>query len=253
MDLKEYSLSAPKRHPWEICRVEVLRNILQKFLKTGDLIRVLDIGCGDGYTIAELFKEKQVYIDAVDSNLTEQQAELFSRKYKTIRFYSNLDRLPKENYDIITMLDVIEHVEDDRSFLETVSSYAKPKAILVLTAPAFNSLLSKHDIFLKHYRRYSDLQLRQLVQQTGFSVEASGYLFFSLLVVRFLAIIYDKLVSQFIIRGEHTGVANWNFSKKITYIVVTALKLENSITLWLNHRKVKIPGLSVWTVCIKSQ
>ena len=64
---------------------------------------------------------------------------------------------------------------------------------LLITVPAYQSLFSSHDSFLGHYRRYSNGSLRRLIERSGFKVLDIGYFFGSLLPVRILQVIKERL------------------------------------------------------------
>ncbi len=59
------------------------------------------------------------------------------------------------------MLDVLEHIEDDREALTILYSLLERGGYAVLTVPALQVLWSIHDEVNRHYRRYS----RRLLQQ----------------------------------------------------------------------------------------
>nr|WP_295928095.1 class I SAM-dependent methyltransferase [uncultured Dyadobacter sp.] len=75
--------------------------------------------------------------------------------------------------------DVLEHIENDRAFLENINRLLVPDGRIMLTVPAFNSLWSENDVQLGHFRRYTLSKLSQLLEQTGFEVSYQTY-FFSL-------------------------------------------------------------------------
>lgn len=56
--------------------------------------------------------------------------------------------------DFVTLLDVLEHQEDDREFLRRLVERMSPGAVLLLTVPAFSWLWSGWDMALGHHRRY---------------------------------------------------------------------------------------------------
>ncbi|MCF0071009.1 class I SAM-dependent methyltransferase [Dyadobacter sp. CY261] len=78
--------------------------------------------------------------------------------------------------------DVMEHIKNDRAFLENVNSLLVPNGQIMLTVPAFSSLWSENDVQLGHFRRYTLGQLTDLLTKTGFEVTYKTY-FFSLVWV----------------------------------------------------------------------
>lgn len=75
--------------------------------------------------------------------------------------------------------DVMEHIEDDQTFLENINRLLTPDGRIMLTVPAFQSLWSENDVQLGHFRRYTLTQLSDLLAKAGFRVTYATY-FFSL-------------------------------------------------------------------------
>jgi hypothetical protein len=80
-------------------------------------------------------------------------------------------------YSVVTMLDVIEHIDDSGSFLRGVFDRMEPGGSLVVTVPALQWAFSSWDTELGHYRRYSKKSLRTELTAAGFVVDEVGYLF----------------------------------------------------------------------------
>jgi 2-polyprenyl-3-methyl-5-hydroxy-6-metoxy-1,4-benzoquinol methylase len=64
--------------------------------------------------------------------------------------------------DTIIYIDVLEHIEDDRSEVEKASALLNNSGHLIVLSPAFNSLYSEFDKTIGHYRRYTKKTLRKL-------------------------------------------------------------------------------------------
>jgi SAM-dependent methyltransferase len=77
----------------------------------------------------------------------------------------------------IGLFDVLEHIEDDRTFLQLCRSLEPPGARLYLTVPAFQLLWSGEDKLAGHFRRYRLAKLTQLLESNGYAVEFASYLF----------------------------------------------------------------------------
>lgn len=81
-------------------------------------------------------------------------------------------------YDAILMMDVLEHCPDDLQVLREATDRLRPGGILFITVPAFRQLWSAHDVFLKHFRRYSRRELRELVaRESRLEIESSHYFY----------------------------------------------------------------------------
>jgi hypothetical protein len=78
---------------------------------------------------------------------------------------------------VITMLDVLEHIGDDRAFLTGLAEKMDSGATLLLTVPALPSLWSNWDLSLGHYRRYTKSALSAAVGSLPFEIVEESYLF----------------------------------------------------------------------------
>lgn len=243
MDLKEAGKDDVTRHPWETTRLHALRGILAPRMFEG--MRILDIGCGDGFVAGNLFSSvKDRDITAVDTNLSDESLAKFTAAGSGIAFQREL---PREGaFDVVLLLDVLEHVEDDRSLLKgVVERYLKADGVVMITVPAFNSIYSEHDAFLGHYRRYNLQELVQLASVSGLDTRRSGYLFSSLLLPKL--VLYRMLKTA----ACSEGVGNWQGGRFITRVVELMLKLDNAFLMAAGRLGVKIPGLTGWVLCEK--
>jgi hypothetical protein len=88
------------------------------------------------------------------------------------------------------LFDVIEHIQDDREFLNTIRRHLRPQGRLYVTTPAFSWLWSNEDVLAGHYRRYTERGLRTLCESAGFAVEfvTTFFNFLPLPIVAFRAL-----------------------------------------------------------------
>jgi SAM-dependent methyltransferase len=86
----------------------------------------------------------------------------------------------------IGLFDVIEHIEDDRSYLRSLMPYLRARGRLYITVPAYPSLWSENDVYSGHFRRYTLPSLVQLLGETGYRVELASYFFWCLPLPIFL-------------------------------------------------------------------
>lgn len=112
MDLSEVSENQ-NRHPWELSRTAC---ILRQLKRLGIHGNVLDIGCGDSYFDRRLLAENpDLTVYGVDIYLKNEIHE------GNLHAVSSLDLLPDMKFDFILMMDVLEHIEDDRGYLKEVT------------------------------------------------------------------------------------------------------------------------------------
>jgi 2-polyprenyl-3-methyl-5-hydroxy-6-metoxy-1,4-benzoquinol methylase len=251
MDLREKIAGYDQRHPWELSRIGALKDILMNDVPLGRQVVVLDVGCGDGFVSRELHNTGKYYsITGVDTYLSSQQIAELSSQCDEITYYNDYRQLLGKGYDLILMLDVIEHIENDKDFVfEMINKYMADGGCILVTAPAFHSLYGSHDRFLKHYRRYSRKQLLGVLEATNLECILSGYLFVFLLPIRFMFVFLENIFR--IRKDNESGVGAWRCGRMITRICECLLTLDNRLTLYFTRRGIIIPGLTVWALCKK--
>ena len=79
--------------------------------------------------------------------------------------------VPDGAYDLIALLDVLEHVDGDRESLESIAAKLAPGGRILVTVPAYQWMWSAHDVAHHHKRRYSKQGLRRDAEAAGLKVE----------------------------------------------------------------------------------
>ena len=252
MDLVEYQNNINEnRHPWELARLEVIYSFIQKHFQKTENANILDVGCGDTFVVSELQKRMPLNsYYAIDTAFDDALIQDFN--HEGIELYKDLSHLEGKikKADLILLMDVIEHIEDDKSFLKNLlqKEYIDDDSLFLITVPAYQSLFSEHDVFLKHFRRYSQKQLKETLQSTRFEIVDSGYFFTSLLAPRLLSLSKEKIFGS----SKAEGLAAWKGSKKQSNIFKEILYLDFKTTNLLHRLGLKIPGLSSYALCRKS-
>ena len=251
MDLKESGSFEGVRHPWETARLGAIRNILSPVQIKSEKTLILDVGSGDGFMSRGLFNQMPgTLVDGLDTFLQDDQIKALNAPDGSFTFYNNYDDLPGRTYDIVLMLDVLEHVENDVGLLSSISELSMQEgAWAIVTVPAFQSLFSAHDRFLNHFRRYSLPQLRSLSSEAGLEIVESGYLFSSLLIPRFFSLLFQKLPG--ISEPKPTGVGSWKGGRLLTSLIALILNAENALVIRLARWGLVMPGLTAWVLCKK--
>lgn len=137
--------------------------------------RILDVGCGDGLFFEELSRFGHVEgLEPDESLVTDPR---WRDRIHVGRLGADDVPYPRSAFDLVLMLDVLEHIEDDRSALCSARALLKPGGALVLTVPALSWLWSRHDERNEHYRRYDRRSLRSALEDSGLRVEDPRYFF----------------------------------------------------------------------------
>lgn len=170
MELEEYRRlrEYEREYWWHVGR----RFLLSAMLRTGvdeDRERTgLDIGCGTGANSEIL----EPYGRFVGSDVS---AELYRpglpRPAHPVLLATG-EALPfaESAFGLCTFFDVLEHIEDEDSFLQEVRRVLRPGGFVLLSVPAYPFLWSEHDVSLHHRRRYVRRTLRDALTRNQFEV-----------------------------------------------------------------------------------
>lgn len=245
MDLVERQHAFEARHPWETARAEAVRTLVARLHLTTP--RVLDVGCGDGFLIGELkahFDLREAV--AQDVHFTPELMRELGRP--GIELVKELDQIEGRRFELLLLLDVLEHVTDPTALLTRLCrDHLAADGWVLITVPAFQALFSRHDHALRHERRYSRPEIAALARQANLSVHASGYLFSSLLLPRVLTKLRERLSRP---TGEaELGVGGWNGPKWLTRALHQLLCADNQLCLKAQQKGLVVPGLSAWILC----
>tara|TARA_R100000935_G_scaffold16940_4_gene33446 strand:+ start:8135 stop:8899 length:765 start_codon:yes stop_codon:yes gene_type:complete len=252
MDLIEKA-SDNKRHPWELARFEVVKDILKNIVNDYEGKKVLDLGCGDLFFIEEFSKNKpNTNFFAVDIAFTD--AYVHRPLTTEIHIANSLDQWSEDQnfrLDIVFLMDVLEHIEEDLSFLKNLlaKKYITEKTIFVITVPAYQELFSTHDIFLKHYRRYSKRSLNTVVEEAGLVSMDRGFFFFSLLLPRALEVFKERYLKKNNTKG--TGLTRWKYGHFVSITLKRFLIFDYQIHKLFKKIGLGTPGLSNYIICKK--
>jgi 2-polyprenyl-3-methyl-5-hydroxy-6-metoxy-1,4-benzoquinol methylase len=168
--------AAEQEHWWFVARHRIVLHLLEHYLppNTGTRCKVADLGCGCGMMLLRLSeKYEPVGVDG-----SQRAIELALRRGVTAKLgvLPQDMPLPRETYDAVLMLDVLEHLKDDRTSVAVATSLLKPGGILICTAPAHMWLWTKFDEDHHHFRRYSRRQFRSLFDQPCIRLELLSHL-----------------------------------------------------------------------------
>lgn len=162
-------------HWWFTGRRRIISGFVEKICRElGEKRpRILDVGCGTGANLEMLgqFGDAEG-VDVSADALTFCRA----RGLANVRLGA-AEKLPydDESFDLVTALDVVEHLDDDRAGLCEMRRVLRPNGRALLFVPAFMFLWGVQDDISHHRRRYTLGGLKQVVRDAGFEVERATY------------------------------------------------------------------------------
>ena len=177
-------------HWWFVARRDILRATLNG-LRWRANPRILEVGCGTGANLRMLSSLGPVW--AMERN---DYAIKVARSTAAVDVRKGWlpDRIPfdpDEQFDLVCLFDVLEHVEDDVAALRALAPLITAGGKVAIAVPAYPWLFGPHDRALHHFRRYTARALGRKAEAAGFRVLRAGYfntlLFPLILAARLLA------------------------------------------------------------------
>ncbi len=233
-------LDVDEHHWWYRGRRRIIRAEIDR-LPIPAAARVLDAGCGSGRTLEELVDYGQVS----GIELSPAAVEVARARDCGEVQIGRLEELPweSETFDLITCLDVLEHLPDDRVALRELLRVTKPGGWMVATVPAYQSLWSYHDEANHHYRRYERSTFRAAAIDGGWQVER---------MTAFNSILFPPAaIVRLAQRRRHNGHAEFDLNigpPWLNSVLERPLALE---ARWLARGRTLPAGLSLLAVLHK--
>jgi Methyltransferase domain len=186
MDLKEVGLigSSQKSHWYYTSKARAL----QKSLGGWQPHAILDVGAGTGYFARMLLQETSAASAVcVDPGYADERSEVDAGKPIAFRRSGKVGQS-----DLVLLMDVLEHIDDDVSFLRELVTSAEARTTFVISVPAFSWLWSPHDEFLGHRRRYTAGRLARLIKAAGLTPVRTFYMFAAV----FPAVVVQRILGR---------------------------------------------------------
>lgn len=163
-----------QRHWWWRAREELLVDVLRRIRPDRRDLRLLDVGCGAGLFFERLREFGTVQGVEPDPALVAMAA-LGDRARIHAGELSDLPAGP--GFDLILILDVLEHLADAPGVLARALAMLRPEGRVVVTVPALPALWTHHDVLNHHLRRYTRRSLHELIENAGGRTQELRYFF----------------------------------------------------------------------------
>jgi SAM-dependent methyltransferase len=157
-------------HWWFTARRRILDGVIERIVRPPRQARILELGAGTGHNLAMLSRFGEVEASELDPVARQLASERLGRPVVEAAL-PDLSMFPAGTYDMVALLDVLEHVPDDRGSLSAILDRLKPGGALLLTVPINPWMWSAHDVAHHHHRRYRRAEIRQLALDAGYEIE----------------------------------------------------------------------------------
>jgi len=157
-------------HWWYVARREILAALIGRRIRPPAGARILEVGCGTGHNLEMLQRFGAVDAIEVDAAARAMASARLGRDVMDAPLPA-LEGVEDGAYDLIAMLDVLEHLDDRRDALVNLARKLKPGGRILITVPAFPFMWSGHDEVNHHKLRYTRRTLEQVVAEADLNLD----------------------------------------------------------------------------------
>ncbi len=182
-------------HWWYVARRRILADLMERVIRTAPAARILEVGCGTGHNFDMLGRFGTVEAIEIDDGARALAEQRLGRTIMTAPLPA-LDGVADGTYDVIALLDVLEHISDDVTSLQSLKRKLKPGGKILLTVPANPWMWSAHDLAHHHHRRYTQKSLNGVIARAGLKVDLMSHFNSLLFPVAAAARMIGKLVGK---------------------------------------------------------
>jgi SAM-dependent methyltransferase len=176
MDRRVYDRMAEhdSTHWWYRARRDILADYLTREGGLPKGAKILEIGCGTGHNLPMLGQFGEVDAIEIDPAARDIASQRLGKPVGVAPL-PILPDVPKGHYDLIAVLDVVEHIEDDVAALIAMRERLAPGGKILITVPAHPWMWSAHDVVNHHHRRYTKATLKAAISAAGLRPRKLGY------------------------------------------------------------------------------
>jgi SAM-dependent methyltransferase len=160
-------------HFWIRRRFEVMTRLADSEVRKSK--RVAEIGCGNGLLQRDI--EDYFGIPVAGFELNEIALQKNVSRMSPLYCYDIHQRNPefRAHFDLLLLFDVLEHIEDESGFLQSVKFHLAESGTLLINVPAHEFFFSDYDRAAGHVRRYSMSQLAKVAERNGLKARTFTY------------------------------------------------------------------------------
>jgi len=228
-ELVEAYSSISENHFFSSTRKRKVIKLMERYVPLTD--KILEIGPGSGYMMRYLIKNGY-RIDCAD-NIIKTLKRCEGEDHYGLYQFDIMEHPFREEYDVVLLFDVLEHAEDDLSFLKRIWLMLKPKGKIILTVPALMQLWSEWDEKSGHKRRYSSENLEKVIEGAGFKVQEVKYFFFMTIPFIFAVRKFKDIIKYFGIRFGFGS--EYNMPKYVNAIMMSLMNIEDLLSKHIKY------------------
>ena len=161
-------------HWWYTARRDILHDYVARYARLPTDARILEIGCGTGHNLPMLQQFGSVDAIEIDPAASEIAAKRLGKPVGGAPL-PELTGVERAAYDMVAVLDVVEHIADDVAALNAMKQCLKPGGKILIAVPAHQWMWSAHDVVNHHHRRYSKASLKAAIDAAGLAPMQFGY------------------------------------------------------------------------------
>ncbi len=171
--LYENTYRSEQSHWWFVGRRTLILDQVRRWYPDRTDLAILDVGCGTGLNMKYLARYGQV--TGADLSSTALNFCRARGHHRLIKAPVEHLPIPDNTFDMVSALDIIEHLDDDVTALREIHRVLKPGGRVFILVPAYMFLWSLQDEISSHRRRYVASQLQRAIVSAGLRVERLTY------------------------------------------------------------------------------
>jgi len=215
-------------------RFRIVDRLITKHKLQGDLV---DIGCGTGSFLENISRRKLPLKTLWGLDFSKEALKICREKNLGIQTLQRNILEPKfplkQQFDIVTCLEVLEHLEHPQIALGNIRKLLKKDGTLIISTPFSQKYFSVHDRYAGHYRRFELEKLENLLEKNGFAIVESfvwGFPFYSL---------YHRFLTK-LPPGKVRNSQAQGFKKLVSQILYHLFKCDDYFTSRKRGRRIFI-------------
>ncbi len=213
---------------WFISRRRYLLDLLKDASRD---FKILDVGCSSGIFLKDLehlgFKKQNLFgVDISEKAIANCKSNGIQNAF--VMDAENIT-IP-EKFDIIVASDCLEHLKDDRKAIKNWKELLKKDGKMYVFVPAFQSLWSYHDEVNRHFRRYTNQELKEKLISEKLEVVKSSYWNFCL----FVPVFFFRKISVFFNKNKPHQEGQIVENKVANSILLQLILIENKLLKYIN-------------------